>query len=175
MACSQTLSGLAKDCLNSLGGIVEAYIANKADVSAITVASGEITGITMNASAKFKTYQFRPGTSSLTSNYVVNAENDNRYVESDLVLVFNRMDTTKRVEVTAIAQAETVAIVKDANGNYWFLGYDEGMVLGAGDGLTGTARGDRNGYSVTLHDVSHEMPYSVKTGTGGVDLSTIIA
>ena len=175
MACSQTLSGLAKDCAASIGGIVEVYIANKADVDAVTVTSGQITGITMHSSAKFKTYQFRPGTGSLSSNYTVNAENGTAFVESDLVLVFNRMDTTKRVEITAIAQAETCAIVKDGNGTYFFLGYDEGMVIGAGDGLTGTARSDRNGYSITLHDVSQEMPYVVLTGTGGVDLSTIIA
>lgn len=174
MACSQTLSGLAKDCLSSIGGIVEACIANKADVSAVTVTSNQVTAITMAGSAKFKAYQFRAGTGSLASNYTVNAENDSRFVESDLVLVFNRMDTTKRVEVVALAQTETVAIVKDGNGKYWFLGFDEGMVLGAGDGLTGTARGDRNGYSVTLHDVSREMPYEVLVGTGGVDLDTIV-
>lgn len=175
MACSQTLSGIAKDCLSSLGGIVEAYIANKADVSAVTVTSDQVTAITMAGGAKFHAYQFRPGTGSLTSNYTVNNENDSRFVESDLVLVFNRMDTTKRVEVVALAQTETVAIVKDGNGKYWFLGFDEGMVLGAGDGQTGTAHGDRNGYSVTLHDVSREMPYEVLVGTGGVDLPTIVA
>lgn len=175
MACSQTLSGLARDCAASIGGIVKVYLANKADVASVTVTSGQITAITMNASAKFKTYQFRPGTGSLSSNYTVNNDNDTKFVESDLVMVFNRMDTTKRVEITAIAQAETCAIVEDSNGTIFFLGYDEGMVLGAGDGLTGTARSDRNGYSVTLHDVSKEMPYVVLTGTGGVDLSTIVA
>lgn len=174
MACSQTLSGIAKDCLPSIGGIVEAYIANKADVSAVTVTTNQVTAITMAGGAKFKAYQFRAGTGSLTSNYTVNAENDSRFVETDLVLVFNRMDTTKRVEVVALAQTETVAIVKDGNGKYWFLGFDEGMTLGAGDGLSGTARSDRNGYSVTLHDVSHEMPYEVLVGVGGVDLDTIV-
>ena len=32
----------------------------------------------------------------------------------------------------------------------------------AGEGVTGTARGDRNGYSITLQDTSLEMPYEVK-------------
>ena len=45
MACSQTLSGLAKDCAANRGGIVEVYIANFADVVTITVTSGIISAI----------------------------------------------------------------------------------------------------------------------------------
>jgi hypothetical protein len=32
----------------------------------------------------------------------------------------------------------------------------------AGEGVTGTARSDRNGYSITLQDTSLEMPYEVE-------------
>ena len=53
-------------------------------------------------------------------------------------------------------------------------GYDNPVNMGAGEAPTGTALTDRNGYSVTLHDVSHEMPYEVLVGTGGVDLDTIV-
>jgi hypothetical protein len=31
----------------------------------------------------------------------------------------------------------------------------------AGEGVTGTARGDRNGYGITLQDTSLEMPCEV--------------
>ena len=175
MACSQTLSGIQRDCAANMGGIVEVHLANKADVSTVTVTSDKITAITMNSTAKFKTYQFKPGTSSLSSNYQVNQENGTVFVQSDLLMVFNRMETTKRIEVSAMAQGELCAIVKDANGLYWFLGQYEPLVISAGDGLTGTARADRNGYSVTLTDNSPEMPTEILTGTGGVDLSTIIA
>ena len=175
MACSQTLSGIQRDCAANMGGIVEVYLANKADVASVTQTSNKITAITMNSTAKFKTYQFKPGTSSLSSNYQVNQENGTVYVQSDLLMVFNRMETAKRIEVTAMAQGELCAIVKDANGLLWFLGEYEPLVISAGDGLTGTARADRNGYSVTLTDNSPEMPAEILTGTGGVDLSTIIA
>lgn len=175
MACSQTLAGIVRDCAANMGGIVEVYLANKADVSAITKTTGKVTGITMASSAKFKTYQLKPGTGSLTSNYQVNQENGSVYVQSDLLMVFNRMETTKRVEITAMAQGELIAIVKDANGTYWLLGEYEPMLISAGDGLTGTARGDRNGYSITLQDNSPEMPSEILVGNGGVDLSSIIA
>ena len=161
MACNQTLSGLAKDCSPSMGGIVEALIANKEDISSIMVSTNMITAITMVSSAKFKKYAFARNTGSLSSNYTIDQTTGVRYVASDLVLMFNRMETAKRVEISALAQNDLVVIVKDANGKYWFLGYDEPVNATAGDGLTGTARGDRNGYSITLQDNSLEMPYEV--------------
>lgn len=158
-----------------MGGIVEAYIANRADVSAVTLTSGKVTAITMASSAKFKTYAFARNTGSLTSNYQIDEAAGSRFVETDLVLQFNRMDTTKRLEITALAQGELAVIVKDANGSYWMLGIDQPVKAAAGDGLTGTARADRNGYSITLREDSLEMPAEVLVGDGGVDLSTIVA
>lgn len=175
MACSQTLAGILKDCASNMGGVVEVYIANSSDVTAVTKTSDKVTAITMNSTAKFKKYQFNPETSSLSSNYQVNRQNGTIFVQSDLLMVFNRMETTKRIEITALAQGELIAIVKDANGLYWLLGENEPMVLSAGDGLTGTARADRNGYSVTLQDNSPEMPSEILVGTGGVDMSAIVA
>ena len=162
MACNQTLSGIVRDCSPSMGGIVEALIANKDDVTNISVASDMVTEITMSSSAKFKRYSFARNTGSLTSNYTIDQTTGVRYVASDLVLQFNRMETAKRIEISALAQNDLVVIVKDANGKYWLLGKDEPVNATAGDGLTGTVRADRNGYSITLQDNSLEMPYEVE-------------
>lgn len=175
MACSQILAGIAKDCATNMGGIVEVLLANKADIASITVASAKVTGITMEAGKNFYKYAFSPETSSMSSNYQVNAQNGTKYVQTDLQLVFNRMETAKRVEILAMAQGELVAIVKDGNGLYWLLGYDEPLQLSAGDGLTGTARADRNGYSATLQDNSLELPYEILVGEGGVNIDSLLA
>ena len=175
MACSQTLAGIARDCATNMGGIVEVLLANKGDVTAVTVTSSKVTAITMAASAHFYKYQFAPETSSMSSNWQVNAQNGTKYVQTDLQMIFNRMETTKRVEILAMAQGDLVAIVKDANGLYWYLGLDEPLQLSTGDGLSGTARADRNGYSVTLQDNSLELPTEILTGTGGVDISSLLA
>lgn len=175
MACPQTLSGLVHDCLPSMGGIKAVYLANKADVDSIAIASDKITGITMAGSARFHKYEFLRRTGSLSSNFQVNAENGTKYVQSDLALVFSRMETTKRVEIAALAAGELVAIVEDNNGVFHYLGYDNPLELSAGDGLTGTAPGDRNAYSITLQDISNELPIEVLVGDGGVDLSAIVA
>lgn len=164
MACNQTLSGLVKDCSPSMGGIVEVLAANREEVGEITISDDKVSTIA-TGTAKFKKYAFERNTGSMTSNYQISPENGTRFVTTDLVLVFNRMETTKRVEMTALAQNDLVLIVKDANGKYWLLGKDEPVRATAGDGLTGTARADRNGYSITLQDNSVEMPYEVDAAT----------
>lgn len=144
-----------------MGGIVEALIANKDSVTGISLTSDMVSEITMASSEKFKRYAFPRNTGSLTSNYTIDPATGVRYVVSDLVLMFNRMETAKRIEISALAQNDLVVIVKDANGKYWLLGKDEPVNATAGDGITGTARADRNGYSITLQDNSLEMPYEV--------------
>lgn len=144
-----------------MGGIVEALIANHADVTALTETAGKITAITMASSAKFHRYQLPRNTGSLSSNYTIDDTTGAKFVASDLVLQVNRMDTAKRIEISALAQGELAIIVKDANGVFWFLGKDAPVKASAGDGLTGTARADRNGYSITLQDNSLELPLEV--------------
>lgn len=161
MSCSQTLAGIARDCQPNMGGVAEVYLANRSDVSAVTVTDGKVSAITMVSGATFKVYQFARGTANMTSTFNVNAENGVNYVGTDLVMAFNRMETSKRVEVTALAVNDLYAIVKDNNGAYWLLGFDNPVNMGAGDAPTGTALTDRNGYNVTLHDDSRELPYEV--------------
>ena len=161
MSCNQTLSGLVKDCSPSMGGILEVLLANREDVASVEAVTGKISGITMEASAKFKKYTFARNTGSLTSTYTIDQASGVKYVTTDLVLQFNRMETTKRVEITALSVNDLVAIVKDATGVYWYLCYDEPVNASAGDGQTGTARGDANRYSITLQDISKEMPMEV--------------
>lgn len=163
MSCSQTLKGIARDCSASMGGIVRVLLANHADVTALTIADGVITAITMATGKTFYEYALRLGTSNLTHSRQINAENGVNYVQSSLQMVFNRMETAKRLEITAIAQADLAAIVEDANGVFWFLGKDHPVTISAEEDGTGTARSDRNGYSVTLQDNSLQLPLEVSS------------
>ena len=161
MPCLQTLSGLARDCSSNMGGILEVLIANADDVTSVTLSEGIISTVSMATSAKFKRYTFAKNTGSLTSTYTLDPASGVKYVTSELLLQFNRMETQKRVEITALALGDLVCIVKDANGKYWYLGKDEPVNASASDGQTGTARADANRYTITLQDESLEMPYEV--------------
>lgn len=161
MACSQTLAGLSLDCLNSKGGIKCVYIANFDDVTTVSEADGVITGITMDTTKKFKKYEFRKGTGSMTSTYNADETTGNHYVTTELALVFTRMETAKRIEISALSLGQLAVIVLDSNGVYWYLGKDNYVSASAGGAETGTANSDRSAYTITLSDESDDYPHEV--------------
>lgn len=162
MGCSQTLAGIAASCESNKGGISIVYIANFSDVESVTAETDKITAITMNAQAKFKAYNFRKGTGSMTSTLNVDPANGINFVQTDLVLQFAKQDTAKRIEMTALSLGELAVIVKDSNGTYWYLGKDEFVSATAGGANTGTARTDGNNYTLTLSDYSATYPFEVE-------------
>lgn len=174
MACNQTISGIVQDCATSKGGVAEVYLANYEDVTDVTITSDKVTGITMASGKKFKRYYFRPGTSSMTSTLTIDNAAGVNFVQTLLTMLYSRMETTKRVEMSALAVNDLRAIVKDANGVFWLLGEEEPVIANAGDGQTGTAKTDANRYSITLEDNNSTFPKEILMGSGGVDLDSIV-
>ena len=166
MSCTAyTLNGIVRGCEANIGGIKVVYIAPIQDVSALTFDSGttEVTAISMVSGKKFKEYNFRKNTGSLTKTLNVTDEGGN-YVSTELSLRFSRMETSKRMEMRALALNEMVVLVKDANDKIWILGdpaKDEAVTASAGGGETGTNREDSNAYTITLSCESAEWPYEV--------------
>lgn len=171
MACSCnsfTLAGLCKDCEGNVGGISVVYVALASEISAVTVDSstgetgGMITAITLTntGTTPFYEYQFKKNTGSMTSTLNVTDQGDT-YVETVLSLIFNRMETKKRIEMNALSVQDLVIIVKDCNSKYWYLGYDNPVSASNGGGETGTNRTDSNHYSLELTDTSASYPYEV--------------
>lgn len=162
MSCtSYALKGLPRDCSTSMGGIKTVYIANYNDVTSVDVADEKITGVTMAEGAKFNQYHLRKGAGSFSSTATIDATNGVNFVTTDLVFNMLKMDTVKRVEMTALSVNELVCIIEDANGVCWYLGKDEAVTATAGTGATGTARTDGNMYSITLQDTSSTFPYEI--------------
>lgn len=161
MACNVAINGLAVDCLPSIGGVSEVYIVNSDSVDEVTVTDEKVSAITLVSAAKFKKFWFRRNTASMTSTATIDVTTGANFVTTDLALQFNRMDTAKRTEIAALSINEMAVIVKDANGVYWYLGYDHPVIASAADGATGTASTDANKYGITLQDISQQMPYEV--------------
>ena len=166
MACNITLSDQNLDCRNSMGGIVEFYaFSDRGDLTAIGETSGGtgmISGFTMAVGAKpVVTYKLRKNTGSLVNTYNISEENGTTFVRSELTLVFHKMDTSKRLEISALAIGNMAIIVKDSNGKYWFLGKDEPVTMASGTSQTGVSKGDKNGYDIVLACEGHEEPWEV--------------
>lgn len=163
MSCpSVSLLGIPVDCGASVGGIKKIYIANVADVDSVTFGvDGEVTAITMAASAKFKSFNFRRGNASFTSNGNRDDKNGTYFATSEITAQFNRMEKSKRSEIVALAKADTYVIVKDYNDIYWFFGKDSYCSLSTGSGQSGAALADGNFYNIVLTTETAELPNTV--------------
>lgn len=164
MSCaSQTLAGLSTNCDYNVGGIKKIYIANRNDVTSVEIDNIEqmVTQITMADTKKFYAYNFKKGAASFTSTATIDNANGVYFVQTVVSIDFAKMETRKRIEMSALSLGELIVIVLDANGKYWLLGEEEYAYATAGTGETGAARTDSNKYHLELTDESSDYPYEV--------------
>lgn len=172
MSCNTIKAFTYDKCEANLGGIKNVWLANYEENVATVAesASGEganqilesaITAITLRDEGNgFVKYPMRKNVASMTST-LNNSTEGASYVTTELAMVFSKMETQKRIAIQALALGEAMAIVEDSNGKFWFLGKDAPLTATAGTGETGTAKADRNAYTVTLTDESLEFPHEV--------------
>lgn len=178
MACSTTLSGIARDCSSSMGGIRKVALFDysaKGNVFGTLDNEGAI--LAANSYTYFKPYSFKKNTGSMTSTLTVDGTNGTNYWTTEVALTFNRQELAKRLEIQALATGEVGALVQDSNGTWYTLGADEPVVVTASTANSGTAKSDGNNYQITLTDESVELPYIVndKNETNITELSYINA
>lgn len=167
MACTNaTLSGLQNMCDSSLGGIKRVWLAPySAGTATLATSASTQVSITGTTSSDWKNYYLRKGSASMTSTLNKDAANGTNYVSTVLSMAFSKMETTKRVEIQAMALGDMMAVVQDSNDKYWFLGKDEPITATASTGVTGQAKGDPNQYTVELTDESLVYPYELDSAS----------
>lgn len=167
MSCTQTISGLARSCDANRGGLKKVYIAPYDEGLTLTITTGAISALSQSASApKFKAFNFRAGAASLTKTSQIDAVSGTTVIQSQLVMNFGKMDSTKRTEIMALLQGQVQVIAVDNNGTAWFLGYDTPVVaIGSQNGQTGAAGTEANQYSITLQDESGVLPFPFASAT----------
>ena len=162
MSCPIVLNGITVDC-KCLGGIKEIYVIDALYVTGTTLSgtTGIIASIGLTAGKKFSTYSLRKEVGSMES--TINSDDAAGTIsyETSVTANFAQMTAAKRLEIMSLAIGSMVAIVKDSNDKYWYLGYDYPVVLTAGGGSTGTALTDANQYTITLTDKGKYLPFEV--------------
>lgn len=163
MACALT-SGYTLDCKDSLGGIKAVWFIEHANVSSVTEASGVVTAITKGAGKVFYKYELVRNTSSLTENITASVENGTVFYAQELSVILNKMQASTRNEILLLAKNVLMAVVQDSNGKYWLLGKTNGIDITGGSSATGTAQGDRNGYTLTFTGGEPALAPEVSSG-----------
>lgn len=160
MGCCQALTGITRDCENNVGGIRRAWGACFDDVTQPTPVGEQIT--TIPEPSAWKLYEFRKQTGSVTTTITNDDANGTSFYESAIVLQFAKQETSKRIEIMAIASGDTAWIIEDNNGLFWYFGYDFPVTISdGGTAETGTALADFNGYNITLDDMGRQLPFEV--------------
>ena len=162
MACnSYSLSGISLGCSDNIGGIKFVDIAQVtgSTITATTNTSNQITGLT--GVGEFKRFDFRKQSGNLESTTAISDAEGTVLVTSNLNLKFAKMETAKRTEIVALTFSNVVVKVTDQNGKVWFLGLDNPVTATAAGGATGTNFTDGNSYTITLTDLSKELPKEI--------------
>ena len=163
MACALT-QGFVLDCKESVGGIKSVRFVEFDNVASIAYAAG-VAKLTMVASKKFWKYAQVRETSSFTETITANVQNGTIFYSQELSVILNKLAAATRNEILLLAKNRLMAIVEDINGSFWLLGAKNGLDITGGNSATGTASGDRNGYTLTFQAMEADPMWSVSAGS----------
>ena len=156
MACDITRGRLI-DCKDSIGGLKAIYIAKSYsnDVSAsATINATEMTTAGFanwsccGGTVEVFKYDLVQNLSSLT--VTINSDNANgtTFFTQALSVTLQKIDHDMTNELRLMAYSRSQIFVQDSNDNVFLLGIDNGCHVSGGTVITGTAKGDLNGYTI---------------------------
>lgn len=152
MSCTLTGSQ-ALDCKDSVGGIREIKVKVHTAgtfVGHVTYSSGAVTAIAAGSQTGWYTYDLEKETASANNNGQFNPANGTTWYQQEIKMIMNKMSARLNYEFDQMAKARIIIALRDMNDNYWLYGYEFGLDITAATIGSGTARGDRNGYEITL-------------------------
>ncbi len=165
MPCGLTQT-IARGCLDAVGSIETIYVAEWSRVASVTEnSSGQVTAITMAGNSKFLEYQVEKGTGNFTQTQNSSKDNGTTFFDQVLTIPVNKTSLLKDLALKLTGYNRLMIIVKDNNGEYKLMG-KTGANMTTNVSTTGTALGDKQGYTLTFN--AQEASYA-----GTVDSSVI--
>lgn len=153
MSCDIT-SGFTLGCRDNTGGLKNIYILS----GSIDSTSGT-TGLidTITGDGVLYKFELTRQTGDFTEAINANVENGTIFYEQTVNAPFHKMQSATRNQVRVLAKNPDIKVVVETNngsedgvGTLFLLGQSRGLSLSGGQGQTGTAFGDLNGYTLTF-------------------------
>ncbi len=190
MACNLT-KGYSVDCKDSIGGLKAVYLckeycSNMRDAATfdgtdvLTMDAGGFASWIDSAGAAISTptvfrYLLRPGASNLNTTVNSSSENGTTFFTQTLSLTLPKLSTGQTNEIKLICQGRSQVYVEDNNGNMFLIGMDSGCEATGGTVVTGAARGDMSGYTLTLVGEELDPMIWLNASSGGTSPSALKA
>lgn len=160
MALCDSIIGVPKACDdNNLGSVKRVLIGSFDDVTDYTVTDtsdpdtdNEIDDITREVGTQFEEFIVKKDTSSFGENLVVDLVADTHSYNQTVTIGLRRFSLRKRnaLELLATSRRDLVAVVEDTNGDYWALGFTQGLRLASEEGTSNTERAAGQSINFTL-------------------------
>jgi hypothetical protein len=156
MSCALT-QDYSFGCDVGTGGTKELYLIELDNVASVTESSGTLTAITKVTGAVFRKYQLVAETANFQEDVVGNRVNGTIYYDQKGNIVLNKQQVAVRNEILLLAKNYLIVVIKDNNDTYRLYGRQYGLRLETGSATTGTAWGDRNGYTLNFTGKEPEL------------------
>jgi hypothetical protein len=152
------------NCDVGAGGLKEVYLIELENISSYVESSGTLNTITKALGKKFRKYQLVQDTAFGDEDLVGNVQNGTLYYSQKVSIVINKQSVVVRNEILLLAKNRLVMVIVDNNGSYRLLGRENGLKLQTGKAGSGTAWGDRNGYTMEFVGNERELAPFVSSG-----------
>lgn len=145
-------------CDTGAGGVgKECYLVELENVASLTESSGTITAVTKVSGKIFRKYQLVQETALFEETITGNIQNGTLFYAQKGTIVLNKQQVAVRNEILLLAKARLVVIAQDNNDTWRLYGRLQGLKMNEGSATTGTALGDRNGYTLTFSGNEREL------------------
>jgi hypothetical protein len=178
MACELT-AGFQLECRDSIGGIKAIYLQQHADfLTGVTADSGteEIDAL---PTATIYKYICPKHTGGFTEEVASSVENGTIFYTQTVTATFFKLTAARRKQLELLGKNRLVVFVQDNNDNIWMVGRFDGAEVTAASTATGVAKGDLNGYTITLTAEEKNKAYRLESFTSipfdnfaGISVST---
>ena len=157
MANCALTSDYSFGCDVGTGGTKEVWLIELNNVSSLTESSGTLTAITKATGKIFRKYQLVLETSNFEEAIVGNRANGTIFYDQKGTIIINKQSVAVRNELLLLAKNYLMMIIHDNNDTYRLLGRQYGLRMETGTASTGTAWGDRNGYTMNFTGKEPEL------------------
>ncbi len=146
MSCNLT-SGRTEPCRDAIGGLKAIYLLDYVE-DAFTIASGEATAINAAVTEVFK-YDLLADGNTFVETFTADQNNGTSIYEQVATLALKKQTKESADELAIVVRSRPVTVIKFRDGRHVIQGISDGTAA-TGDIQSGGAKGDFNGYNLTL-------------------------
>ena len=163
MACNLT-AAIGLNCKDTVGGIKAIYFSDfqVSGYGGMTFDTGSLDGI--DTAQTVYRYDVQPNTASLTTT-ITNEPAGSASYDSALEVTLNILKQSTSDELQKLIQTRVFAYILDANDNVYCIGLQNGCTVTGGTFVTGQARADMQGYTLTVTAGENTYPPAITAST----------